>query len=154
MADRGGWREEILPVPEIQASFLLLFPIPPLGGGGHNSGEQFLLHLGPCQSPTPSTAEFQQPQSLLVSEKVLQYTSNWQYPPICIAPFSIRGLRARDAEKISGHRSQDPKKEVSKKSRGQSGKSSESLRRVLCRPRETFSRLFRHFRPRGPKRPL
>ena len=32
----------------------ILFPIPPSGEGGHNSGEQFLLHLGSCQSPTPS----------------------------------------------------------------------------------------------------
>ena len=62
---------------------------------------------------------------------------------------------------------------VSKKSREQSGKSPESLRKVSgeCfwtfsglfgdffrvpgqRPRETFSRLFRHFGPGGPERPL
>ena len=34
--------------------FCIRFPIPPLGKGGHNSGELFLLHFGPCQSPTPS----------------------------------------------------------------------------------------------------
>ena len=50
--DRGGWREEILPVPEIQATFsATILPIPHLGEGGHNSGEHFLLHLVPCQSP-------------------------------------------------------------------------------------------------------
>ena len=76
-----------------------------------------------------------------------------------------RGLRPRTPHKVS------------KKSRGQSGKSPESLRRVSgkclesvfgvfrdfletfwgsrgLRPRETFSRLFRHFGPGGPERPL
>ena len=67
----------------------------------------------------------------------------------------------------------EPRK-VLKKSREQSAKSPESLRKVSkeCffglfprlfgdfsgfrgrRPRETFSRLFRHFRPEGPERPL
>ena len=45
LADRGGWREEILPLPQIQASFLhpLSFF---LGEGGHNSGDQFSLLQG------------------------------------------------------------------------------------------------------------
>ena len=39
LADRGGWREEILQRPEIQASFLYPFPYAPLGEGGRISGE-------------------------------------------------------------------------------------------------------------------
>ena len=38
LADRGGWREEILHMPEIQASFLYPFSHPSLGEGGHISG--------------------------------------------------------------------------------------------------------------------
>ena len=51
---RGGWREEILPVPEIQTSFCALLPMPPLGEGEHNSGGQFSLYFGTRSSPTPS----------------------------------------------------------------------------------------------------
>ena len=47
LADRGGWRE-ILPVPEIQACFLLPFSCAPLEEGRHNSGEQIWLYYGPC----------------------------------------------------------------------------------------------------------
>ena len=41
LADRGGWREEILHMPEIGASFLYPFSYAPLGEGGHISGELF-----------------------------------------------------------------------------------------------------------------
>ena len=54
MADRGGWREEILHMPEIQASFLYLFSYAPLGEGGRISGELFWSLLGGCLLPTPS----------------------------------------------------------------------------------------------------
>ena len=50
LAERGGWREEILPTPEIQASLLHPF--------SYSSFRRFwgtiLLHLGLCQAPTPS----------------------------------------------------------------------------------------------------
>ena len=46
LADRGGWREKILPVPEIAASFLHPFSYAPLGEGGHISGERFSASLG------------------------------------------------------------------------------------------------------------
>ena len=39
LADRGGWREETLHMPEIQASFLCTFSYAPLGEGGHIAGE-------------------------------------------------------------------------------------------------------------------
>ena len=84
-----------------------------------------------------------------------------------------RSLGQKSLENVSrGLRPRDPKKSP-KKSRGQSGKSPESLGKVSgeCfwsipglfgdflgsqgrRPRETFSRLFRHFGPGGPERPL
>ena len=54
LADRGGWREEILHMPEIQASFLYPFSYAPLGEGGQISGELFGLFSGDCLSPTPS----------------------------------------------------------------------------------------------------
>ena len=54
LADRGGWREEILQRPEIQASFLYPFSYAHLGERGHISGELFGLFLGVCLSPTPS----------------------------------------------------------------------------------------------------
>ena len=55
LAVRGGCREEILPMPEIEASFLCLFAYAaPLGEGGHIAGELFGLFLGVCLSPTPS----------------------------------------------------------------------------------------------------
>ena len=38
----------------IQASFLHPFSYAPLGGGGHNSGQQLWLYFGPCCSPTHS----------------------------------------------------------------------------------------------------
>ena len=41
LADRRGWRKEILPIAEIQASFLYPFSYAPLGEGGHISGERF-----------------------------------------------------------------------------------------------------------------
>ena len=54
LADKGGWREETLQRPEIQASFLYPFSYAPLGKWGHISGELFGLFLGVCLSPTPS----------------------------------------------------------------------------------------------------
>ena len=54
LADRGGWREEILPMPEIEASSLHPFSYAPLGEGGHISGEPFWRFWGVCVSPTPS----------------------------------------------------------------------------------------------------
>ena len=42
---RRGWREEILHMPEIQASFLYPFSYAPLGEGGHISGELFARDL-------------------------------------------------------------------------------------------------------------
>ena len=44
LAGRGGWREEILPMPEIQTSFLCPFSYAtPLGEGEHNSGIYFAV---------------------------------------------------------------------------------------------------------------
>ena len=54
LAGRGGWREEILPMPEIQTSSCALFPMPPLGEGEHNYGDQLLLYSRPRQTATPS----------------------------------------------------------------------------------------------------
>ena len=54
LADRGGWREEIPHMPEIQASFLYPFSYAPLGEGGHVSGELFWLFLGVCLPPPTS----------------------------------------------------------------------------------------------------
>ena len=54
LADRGGWHEEILHLPEIQASFLYPFSYALLGEGGHISGELFGLFLAVRLSPTPS----------------------------------------------------------------------------------------------------
>ena len=54
LADKGGCREEILPMPEIAASFLCPFSYAPLGEGGHITGEHFLAVFGVCLSPTPS----------------------------------------------------------------------------------------------------
>ena len=71
LADRGGWREEILPVPEIQASFCILLPIPPLGEDGHNSGQQFCCVWGPVSRPTPS----RQPLFETSESSVMSWTS-------------------------------------------------------------------------------
>ena len=46
LADRGGWPEELFPVPEIEASFLHPFSYAPLGEGGRISGEVFWLFFG------------------------------------------------------------------------------------------------------------
>ena len=48
LADRGGWCEEILPTPEIEASFLRPFSYAPLGERAHISGEKVCLLLGVC----------------------------------------------------------------------------------------------------------
>ena len=63
LADRGGWRKEILHMPEIQACFLYPFSYAPLGEGGHISGEPFLLQFGglfvanPCRQPLFETSD-------------------------------------------------------------------------------------------------
>ena len=55
LADRGGWREEILHMPEIQASFLYPFSYAPLGEGGHISREFWGSFLGfVCRQPPPA----------------------------------------------------------------------------------------------------
>ena len=46
LADRGGWRKEILPTPEIETSFLHPFSYAPLGEEGHISGELFAWFWG------------------------------------------------------------------------------------------------------------
>ena len=58
LADRRGCREEFLPVPEIEVSFLHPFSHPPLGEGGHISGERFFavfwgLFVANPLPPTP-----------------------------------------------------------------------------------------------------
>ena len=55
LADRGGWREEILERPEIQASFLYLFPIPPWEKGD-TLLEIFWHSFGgfACRQPPPA----------------------------------------------------------------------------------------------------
>ena len=42
LADRGGWREEILPMPEIEASFLHPFSYAPSGEEEHTCLENLL----------------------------------------------------------------------------------------------------------------
>ena len=54
LAGRGGWREEVLTTPEIQASILYPFAYATCREGEHNSGHQFSLYFGPHSSPTPS----------------------------------------------------------------------------------------------------
>ena len=54
LAGRGGWHEEILPVPDIQTSFLCPSSCATLGDGEHNSGDQFSLCFGTRSSPIPS----------------------------------------------------------------------------------------------------
>ena len=56
-----GWREEILPMPEIEASFLHPFSYAPLKEEGHTCGEL----LG--WSPTPPANPFSKP--LIVSHE-------------------------------------------------------------------------------------
>ena len=54
LADRGGWRKEIPPIPQIQAPFLPpFFPCSPMSRK-NISGGHFLLYFGRCWSPTPS----------------------------------------------------------------------------------------------------
>ena len=52
LAVRGGCREEILPMPEIEASFLYLFSYAPLGEGGHIVGVFFGGFV--CRRPPPA----------------------------------------------------------------------------------------------------
>ena len=72
LADRGGWRDEILHMPEIQASFMYPFSYAPKGG--HTSGKRFWLFFGICLSPTPSrqplfeTSEFFGPKTALLAD--------------------------------------------------------------------------------------
>ena len=46
LADTGGWREELLPMPEIEASFLHPFSYSPLGEGGTHFWRTFLPVFG------------------------------------------------------------------------------------------------------------
>ena len=58
LVDRGGCRADILPMPEIEASFLNPFPMsPPFGEGGHISGERVLSVFGGLlvANPLPPT---------------------------------------------------------------------------------------------------
>ena len=48
LADRGGWREEILPMPETDASFLHPFSLCPLGGRRTVGGKPFLAAISFC----------------------------------------------------------------------------------------------------------
>ena len=54
LAVRGGCREEILPMPEIEASFLCLFFLCPLRRRGTHYWRTFRAVFGACLSPTPS----------------------------------------------------------------------------------------------------
>ena len=53
LADRGGWRQEVLPKPEIEATFLHPFSYAPLGEEGHNSGELLGSLVANPLPPTP-----------------------------------------------------------------------------------------------------
>ena len=63
LADGGGWREEILPMPEIQASFLHSFSYPSFRRRGTLSGDLFLaafwalLVANPSRQPLFETSE-------------------------------------------------------------------------------------------------
>ena len=75
---RQGLAEEILRVPEIQASFLYPFSHAPLGEGGHIPGRTFLASFGGavCRQPPPANP-FSKPLifALLSYKKVpLQHT--------------------------------------------------------------------------------
>ena len=54
LADRGGWSEDALHRPEIEASFLYPLSYAPLGEGGQISGELCGLFFGVCLSATAS----------------------------------------------------------------------------------------------------
>ena len=58
LADRGGWREEIFHMPEIQASFLCPFSYAPLGEGD-TFLENFLGSFGGfvCRQPLFETSD-------------------------------------------------------------------------------------------------
>ena len=57
---RRGWREEILPMSQIQASFLHPSPYAPSGKGDTILGNHVLLYFGPCYSRQPlfETSDF------------------------------------------------------------------------------------------------
>ena len=66
-ADRGGWREETLQRPEIQASFPYPFSYAPLGEGGQISGELLGFFLGfVCRQPQNANP-FSKPLIVIVS---------------------------------------------------------------------------------------
>ena len=54
LADSGGWREETLPMPGIEASFLHPFSFAPLRRMGTHFLRTFWLYCGGCWSPAPS----------------------------------------------------------------------------------------------------
>ena len=68
LAVREGCREEILPMPEIEASFLYPFSSAPLGDVGTHYWRIPLAVLGGCLSPNPS------PQPLF---ETCQITLSW-----------------------------------------------------------------------------
>ena len=57
LADRGGWRQDILPMPEIEASFLHPFSYAPLGEEGH-FWRTLLPALGVVGCPPPTANPF------------------------------------------------------------------------------------------------
>ena len=81
LADKGGWREEVLHVPEIQASFLYPFSYAPLGEGGHISGELLGLFLGACLSPTPSRQPLFETSDTILIFFSLPFWKNKETPP-------------------------------------------------------------------------
>ena len=74
LADRGGWREETLQRPEIQAPFLYPFSYAPLGEWGHISGELLGLFLGVSLLPTPSRQPLFE-----TSDNFSLFTFNWSF---------------------------------------------------------------------------
>ena len=53
-ADRGGWHEEILPMPQVKASFLHPFSYAPLGEEGHFRRTFWLVWGFVSRQPPPA----------------------------------------------------------------------------------------------------
>ena len=73
LADGGGWREEILPMPEIQASFLHSFSIPPMRRATHFWGPFLAVFLGPASRQPPPANPFSKPLTEAVPCGSLSY---------------------------------------------------------------------------------